>query len=86
VDLVEDNNQVVIKVKDHGIGIPMDEIPLLFTPFFRASNTGNIAGTGLGLNIVLEAVHRHRGTIDVESRINDGTTFTIRLPKQINRN
>ena len=52
----------------------------MFEPLHRATNVGNIAGTGLGLVITKDAVEMHDGTIDVESQSNIGTTVTIRLP------
>jgi signal transduction histidine kinase len=70
----------VFRVADQGIGIPPDEIGHLFESFHRASNVGNIQGTGLGLAIVKNAVEMHGGTIEVESRLGAGTTFTVRLP------
>ena len=70
-----------VKVKDHGIGIPQDEVEKLFDTFFRASNVDNIQGTGLGLSIVHEFVKLHSGEIKVKSRLNKGTTFTISFPK-----
>ncbi len=72
--------EVVLRVSDHGIGIPAESLPLLFEPFHRAKNTGEIGGTGLGLAIVKESVERHGGTITCESAVNVGTTFTVRLP------
>jgi len=70
----------VFEVADHGIGIPPDEISHLFESFHRASNVGSIQGTGLGLAIVKNAVEMHGGGIDVESRLGEGTTFTVTLP------
>jgi PAS domain S-box-containing protein len=70
----------VFRVSDQGIGIPPDELGHLFESFHRASNVGTIQGTGLGLAIVKNAVQRHGGTIAVESRLGEGTTFTVRLP------
>ena len=69
-------------VKDSGIGIPADEIPHLFTRFFRASNAEKalVPGTGLGLSIVKKFVEDHRGSISVESVSGEGTTVTVRLP------
>ena len=73
-----------VSVKDHGIGIPKDEIGNLFDTFFRASNVDNIQGTGLGLSIVHEFVKLHNGEIEVESELGAGTTFTITFPKKRN--
>ena len=74
-----------IHVRDHGIGIPDDDIPKLFNSFFRAENVGNIQGTGLGLSIVREFVHLHRGKIQINSQQNKGTTFTIHQPLLSNK-
>jgi PAS domain S-box-containing protein len=71
------NKLVSISVQDHGIGIPVEEQPLLFTRFFRGSNTGNIQGTGLGLNIVKCLVDLIDGDISFSSRRNEGSTFTF---------
>lgn len=70
----------VLTVADEGIGIPAADLPYLFEPFHRAVNVGSIAGTGLGLVIVKEAVELHGGTIAVASEVNRGTTFTVKLP------
>jgi len=74
------NETVRIVLSDSGIGIPKDEIPRLFTEFFRASNVKNLIGTGLGLTIVKEIVDQHGGQIQVESEEGLGTTFIIHLP------
>jgi two-component system phosphate regulon sensor histidine kinase PhoR len=68
-------------VQDTGLGIPEDQIPQLFTRFFRASNVErSVSGTGLGLSISHRIVEMHRGEIQVESILNTGTTFTVQLP------
>ena len=69
-----------IAVSDQGIGIPVADQARLFESFHRASNVGTISGTGLGLFIVKEAVTMHRGSIFVDSEINQGSTFTVTLP------
>lgn len=74
--------QAIIKVKDHGIGIPETDLPRLFEPFNRASNVGSIQGTGLGLAIAKQAVDLHGGSISVQSVVGKGTTFTITLPAE----
>jgi signal transduction histidine kinase len=71
---------VRIVLSDSGIGIPREELPRLFTEFFRASNVKHVIGTGLGLTIVKEIVDQHGGQIDVESEEGLGTTFIIHLP------
>ena len=76
--------ELIFEVKDHGIGIPVDDLNKLFTTFHRATNTGNIQGTGLGLAIVKKCVDLHQGKIEVHSILNEGSTFTLRLPKVFN--
>jgi PAS domain S-box-containing protein len=69
--------ELTITVKDNGIGIPQEEQKNLFEPFFRAHNTGNIPGTGLGLNIVKRYVELMGGTVHCESAQDKGTTITL---------
>ncbi|HIK10158.1 MAG TPA: response regulator [Oscillatoriaceae cyanobacterium M33_DOE_052] len=71
---------IVLMVQDRGIGIPPNDLKQLFQPFYRATNTGKIKGTGLGLNIVKYCVELHGGKISVDSTEGVGTTFTVRLP------
>ncbi|MBC5796120.1 MAG: hybrid sensor histidine kinase/response regulator [Sphaerospermopsis sp.] len=78
--LTKNNNQILFKISDRGIGIPEADQANLFEPFHRASNVGTIAGTGLGLSIVKKCVDLHQGKINVESRAGEGTTFTVSLP------
>lgn len=72
---------ITINVKDNGIGIPQEDQEHLFEAFFRAHNTGNIPGTGLGLHIVSRYVALMKGTISFNSTLNKGTLFTIELPR-----
>ncbi|MDB4999261.1 MAG: fixL 3 [Mucilaginibacter sp.] len=67
----------VITIRDNGIGIPDADQKHLFEPFFRAHNTGNIPGTGLGLNIVARYTKLMNGKIDFKSVVKQGTVFTI---------
>jgi two-component system sensor kinase FixL len=69
-----------ISVKDNGIGIPAADKEHLFEAFFRANNTSNIQGTGLGLNIVKRYTELMNGNIRVESAENIGTTFILSFP------
>jgi len=71
-----------ITIKDNGIGIPASDQKYLFQPFFRAHNTGNIPGTGLGLNIVARYTRLMNGKIHFESTQNKGTLFTITFSNQ----
>lgn len=68
------------RVTDEGIGIPREALAQLFSPFYRASNVADRPGTGLGLAILKRSARILGATVDVESRIGEGTTFTIGLP------
>jgi signal transduction histidine kinase len=73
-------DEIELQVSDQGIGIPEAHLPHLFEHFQRGENVGQIQGTGLGLSIVKSGVEAHGGTISVNSRMGEGTTFIIRLP------
>lgn len=68
------------KVKDYGIGIPLDDQAHLFEAFHRARNTSHIRGTGLGLQIVKHIVELHEGNIHFDSQEGQGSTFIVQLP------
>ncbi len=70
-------NQLFVTIKDNGIGIPLGEQANLFEPFFRANNTGNIPGTGLGLNIVKRYVELMGGKSEYWSELNQGAVFKL---------
>lgn len=80
LDLIFEKKQLIISVSDDGMGIPEEDLPNLFQPFHRGSNTVGIEGTGLGLAIVREYITINNGNISVESKQNKGSTFTISLP------
>ncbi len=69
-----------VAVRDYGIGVPRDELAQLFTRFFRASTAKGLPGTGIGLNLVKELVALHAGEIAVDSRVGEGSCFTVTLP------
>jgi signal transduction histidine kinase len=71
---------LTIIISDNGIGIPKEDQKHLFEAFFRAHNTGNIPGTGLGLNIVTRYTALMNGKVRCKSQVNKGTAFTITLP------
>ena len=74
----QDENSVCMSVADTGCGMSEETINRIFEPFFTTKEVGK--GTGLGLPISYEIVMKHGGTIDVESCVGNGTTFTVRLP------
>ena len=78
--LAKRQHQIIFHIQDEGIGIPRADRRHLFEPFHRGRNVTNIPGTGLGLSIVKQFVDLQNGTIEVSSRLNRGTTFTLRLP------
>ncbi|WP_420644726.1 ATP-binding protein [Candidatus Leptofilum sp.] len=82
VEAYGDGGQIVVEVRDDGIGIPKQALPNLFGRFFRAQTAveRGIAGTGLGLYMVKVAVENYNGSIDVKSTAGKGTTFTVKLP------
>lgn len=75
-----ENHALVFVVRDQGIGIPAQDLPVLFEAFRRGSNVGQMPGTGLGLVIVKQSVELHRGTIGVDTREGGGTAFTVTIP------
>ncbi len=72
--------ELIFTIRDRGIGIPPKDIPYLFDSFYRASNADSHQGTGLGLAIVKEYVEFHQGSISVESQLEIGSTFVVRIP------
>src|SRR4030095_584469 len=77
VKISPDNGFVRFDVTDTGMGIPQENLPKVFEPYFSTKETG----TGLGLAIVQKIVDIHHGSIDVESIEGEGTKFTVRLPR-----
>ncbi|MBX9634888.1 MAG: hybrid sensor histidine kinase/response regulator [Magnetospirillum sp.] len=74
-----DHGGIAVEVRDCGIGIPDSDLPRIFDRFFRATNTQNIAGSGIGLHMVRQIVELHGGTIAANSQLDQGTTVTVRL-------
>ena len=80
----EVNNELVVQVADQGRGIAPEEMPHVFERFYRARNSRNdTAGNGLGLFLAKYFVELHNGRIEVESLIEKGSTFTVRLPMNL---
>ena len=80
VSLRTEQQVALISVRDHGPGVPADELALLFRPFFRGSNAARAEGHGLGLAIVQRVVQVHGGSIEVCNAEGGGLEFRVRLP------
>ncbi|WP_034466142.1 sensor histidine kinase [Butyrivibrio proteoclasticus] len=82
VELDADHQFFTVKVADSGMGIPEESLDHIYERFYRVdkSRSREIGGTGLGLSIARNAVIMHRGTIEAESVLGEGTTFTIKIP------
>lgn len=74
-----DNSQLKLEVQDTGYGISPENMRKLFTPFFTTKR--EVKGVGLGLAVAYGIIQRHKGRIDVQSKVSEGTTFTIHLPR-----
>lgn len=84
VELNKGETDMVLSVKDEGIGISKEDQEHLFERFFRAKNAANIQGTGLGLHIVAKYVELMFGSIDMHSELEKGTSFYIHIPQTNN--
>jgi len=78
--LWKDSDRIVFQVRDHGIGIADEDRGKIYEPFYRGQNVENIIGTGLGLAVVKKCVELHRGEIALDSQVDKGTSFTVKLP------
>ena len=78
-----DTKEHKISIKDHGIGIPKENIPYIFDRFYSVNKalSRKLGGAGLGLSIVKKIIDKHQGSIVVESCLNEGTVFTVSLPR-----
>ena len=83
IELTENTNQLILKIKDNGIGIPSEDQEKVFDKFFRvpSGDLHNVKGHGLGLSYVASVVKKHGGTIKVESEPGSGSVFTIEFNK-----
>ena len=78
-----EDNALVLRVSDTGVGISDDDRRHLFDRFFRATGSEGIPGAGLGLAIVKAIVDAHGGVVEVQSAVGAGTTFVVRLPRHV---
>ena len=74
-----EGNNPVLRFSDRGVGISPSDLSRIFTPFYRGENKKYADGNGIGLSLTARIIHLHNGTISVESVVDEGTTFTIRL-------
>ncbi len=81
VSISPDNSNIVIQIKDTGVGIKQDELDKIFNRFYRSAEVRNREGTGLGLNIAREIIDAHGGEIRVESTPGRGSNFIILFPE-----
>lgn len=80
VCLASTDNKVLLIVKDNGIGIPKEDLPHIYDPFYRAANTHQFEGYGIGLPLARNIVRLHRGDILVNSELNKGTVIQLSFP------
>ncbi|RFZ85949.1 sensor histidine kinase [Mucilaginibacter terrenus] len=80
IQVTSTGGRIIVKVIDRGIGIPQEEQQHIFEPFFRASNTGNFQGHGIGLPLTLNIIRLHKGSIGIRSEEDKGTEIQILLP------
>lgn len=80
VDVQIQEQRGMITVRDQGRGIPVEELPRIFTRFYRASTAHDVAGSGLGLAGAKAIIEDHHGQITVQSAVGQGTTVTVMLP------
>jgi len=87
VTLEQQKKQLKIEVSDKGLGIPAEDLPHIFHRFYTVNkaHSRKMGGSGLGLSLVETIIHKHFGTISVESKEGKGTTFTIYLPLRLDR-
>ena len=84
LSLFEEDSHVIFEISDTGCGIAEEDLPHIFDKFYRSKNpsVAEQTGSGIGLAMASEIVHLHGGNIDVKSELNEGTQFTMRLPKE----
>ena len=79
-EMTFEDNEVVVRIRDFGPGIPEDEIPLVKKKFYKGSSS--VRGTGIGLAVCDEIVQMHGGTLTLENAEGGGTLVTVRLPSE----
>lgn len=80
VGLSRVNNQIQLIIKDSGMGISENDLEKIFTPFYRGNNAMGIKGSGVGLSLSAKIINLHKGTLDVQSKLDKGTIITVCIP------
>ena len=80
LEVAEEDESAVVRVRDQGIGIPSQDVERVFTRFFRAANVGSVEGTGIGLAGARQIAEQHGGSLTLASQEGLGTTVSLRLP------
>ena len=85
ISLHKEGNYSFISIKDNGRGIPEEDLLFIFDRFYRGdkSRTKEVKGTGLGLSIAKLIANKHEGEISVQSKLNEGSLFIIKLPMNL---
>lgn len=78
---MDNDSTLILEIKDRGIGIPKNEIEMVYNSFFKASNNKDLEGYGLGLYIVKKSVELLKGYINITSEPNVGTTVHVTIPR-----
>ncbi|MDH5721423.1 MAG: PAS domain S-box protein [Spirochaetia bacterium] len=86
IEVRKENNELIISVKDEGIGISNEDKESILEPFFRGKNVGNRQGIGLGLSVLSVFLKEQKGSIDIKSNPGEGSMFTVRLPAVFTHN
>ncbi|HZE85216.1 MAG TPA: HAMP domain-containing sensor histidine kinase, partial [Puia sp.] len=73
--------KTMLRFSDRGIGIRPEDLSHIFTPFYRGGNKNFASGNGIGLSLSAKIIHLHHGCILVDSKVNEGTTFTVELSR-----
>lgn len=85
VKLRDSGNFWVVDISDTGVGVPEADIGRLGEEFYRVKSEGTVAGSGIGLAIVKKILELHDGRLEIQSKLNEGSTFGVYLPKSSNR-
>ena len=86
VKTVQNNDKIIVKIKDNGIGMEKEEVEKIFSRFYQIDKSHSGEGSGLGLSIVKRIIELSNGTINIESSKNKGTTIIIELPLETQKN